>query len=140
MKIVCFYLKRDLNSNVLNTKPFCRDICRLRYRKKQSRSFINFQLVFYIFKSKGQKTLNSVHFGISFGTLVTLISKWPVFSKIYPPLLDYKMLCVLSNNVLVFNSSQGTPCMMSSHITSLTARNTAPPAKSKLATRGLQNG
>ena len=59
---------------------------------------------------KVRKNLDSVNFGKSFGTLVTLIAKWPGISKIYQPLLDYRMLRVLSNNVLVFNSAQGTPC------------------------------
>ena len=63
-----------------------------------------------MFKFKGH--LSSENFGNSFETYVTLISKWPGISKIYPSILDYKMLCVLSNNLLVFNSSQGTPCTL----------------------------
>ena len=35
--------------------------------------------------------------------------KWPGISKVYWPILDNRMLCVLSNNILVFNSSSGTP-------------------------------
>ena len=41
--------------------------------------------------------------------MVTLISKWPGISKIYQPILDYRMLCVLSNDHLFFGSSHGTP-------------------------------
>ena len=47
-----------------------------------------------------------------FETLVILVSKWTGISKIYPPFFDYRMLFVLSNNCLVFNSSQGTPCII----------------------------
>ena len=50
--------------------------------------------------------------GNLFETLVTLISKWPGISKIYPPIVDYRMVCVLSNNLSVFDSSQGTPCII----------------------------
>ena len=42
--------------------------------------------------------------------MVTLRLKWPGISKIFPPILDYRMFSVLSNNHLVFDSSQGTPC------------------------------
>ena len=63
-----------------------------------------------MFDIKGQKNLDGENFGNLFETLVTLISKWPGISKIYPPILNYRMLCVLSNNLSVFDSSQGTPC------------------------------
>ena len=69
-----------------------------------------FSVFSYIFKLKGQKNVDSENFGNLFETLVTLISKWPGISKIYPPILDYGMLCVLSNDLLVFDSSHGTPC------------------------------
>ena len=65
---------------------------------------------------KVPKSLNSEHFGKSFEILVTLISKWPGISKIYPPILDYKMLCVLSNDLLVFDSSHGTPCILINYL------------------------
>ena len=71
-----------------------------------------FLVYFYKFlNSKVRKNHNSENFGNSFETFVTLVSKWPGISKIYPPIFNYKMLCVLTNNRLHFNSFQGTPCM-----------------------------
>ena len=68
-----------------------------------------FSIFSYIFKFKGQKNLESEHFGNLFDTLAILILKWPGISKIYQPILDYRMLCVLSNDHLFFGSSHGTP-------------------------------
>ena len=112
MNIVCFYLKRDLHRNVLNTKPFCRDIHGLRYWKNNC-DILSIFSVFFIFSNlKVRKNLNGVNFGNLFGSLVTLLPKWPGISKICPPFLNYKMLFVLSNTRLVFDSSQGTPCII----------------------------
>ena len=53
----------------------------------------------YIFSNlKVRKNLHSENVGNSFETLITLISKSPGISRIYPPVLYYRMLCVLSNN------------------------------------------
>ena len=74
---VCCYLKLNLNRNILNTKPFSRDICGLRYWNTNFditsiRSWFS-----YLFKFKGQKNLNNENFDNIFETLVTLISKCP---------------------------------------------------------------
>ena len=61
----------------------------------------------------------------TFETLVTLISKWPGISKIYPPILDYRMLCALSNDLLVFGSSHGTPCSIVEYTTETSAKKTS---------------
>ena len=69
-------------------------------------------MYFYIFSNlKVRKNLNSGNFDNSFETLVTLLSKCPGISKIYPPIVDNRMFCVLSNALLVVNTSQGTPCI-----------------------------
>ena len=57
---------------------------------------------------KGRKPLNNENFGNTFETLVTLISKWPGISKIYSTILDYRMFCVLTNDLLVFEHPVGT--------------------------------
>ena len=43
---------------------------------------------------------------LSFETLVAVISAWSGINKISPPIFDYRLLCVLTNNLLVF-----TVCM-----------------------------
>ena len=69
-----------------------------------------FSVFSYILKFKGQKNLLSENFVNLLETLVTLKSKWPGISKIYQPILDYRMVCVLRNDLLVFDTSHGTPC------------------------------
>ena len=99
----------DLHRNVSNTKPLSRDICGLRYWKTNFDLSIIFRVFLDIFRFKDQKNLSSENFGNSFKTVVTSISKWPSISKIWSLILDYEMLCVLSNNLVVFDSSRGTP-------------------------------
>ena len=48
----------------------------------------------------------------SFENFIILISKWLDIREIFPPNLDYRILCVLYNNLLVFDSFQGTPCRL----------------------------
>ena len=57
-----------------------------------------FSVFSYIFTFKVQKNIDIENFGNLFETLGNLVSKWLGISKIYPPILDYRMLCVLSNN------------------------------------------
>ena len=102
----------DIQRFVLSTIPFPRDIFGLRYWKNNFDISLISSVFSYIFKFKGQKNKDIENFGNLFEILVTLISKWPGISKIYPPILDYRMLCVLSNNLLVFDSSFGTPCII----------------------------
>ena len=64
-----------------------------------------------MFKFKGYKNLKRDTFGNLLKKFVALISKWPGISKFYPPILEYRMLCVLSNDLLVYGSSHGTPCI-----------------------------
>ena len=109
---VCCYLKGDLHRNILNTKPFSRYIFGLRYWNDNFDSSSIRSLFSCVFKFKGQKNLNDENFDNTSETLVTLISKWPGISKIYPPILDHRMFQVLSNNLLVFDSSRGTPCRL----------------------------
>ena len=109
---VCCYLKGDLHRNILNTKPFSRYIFGLRYWNDNFDSSSIRSLFSCVFKFKGQKNLNNENFANTSETLVTLISKWPGISKIYPPILDHRMFQVLSNNLLVFDSSRGTPCSL----------------------------
>ena len=85
--------------------------CPVRARVGLFNLSLTFSVLSNIFKFKGQRNLNSENFGNLLESLVTLISKWPGISKIYPPILDYRMLCVLSNDLLVFDSSQETPCI-----------------------------
>ena len=92
-------------------KPVSIDICRQIFWENNLDLSLIFNVFLYISNVKIRINLDSENFGNSFETLVTLISKWPGISKIYPPILDYRMLCVLSNNLLVFDSSQGTPCI-----------------------------
>ena len=54
---------------------------------------------------KVRKNLNTENLGNSFETVVTLISKWPGIGKIYPSIIDYRILCVLKHNLLVFDST-----------------------------------
>ena len=57
------------------------------------------------------KKLNCENVDNLFVMLIALISKWPDISKINPQILVYKMLCVLSYNLWVFDSSYGTTCI-----------------------------
>ena len=77
---VCCYLKLNLNRNILNTKPFSRDICGLRYWNTNFDISSICSWFSYLFKFKGQKNLNNENFDNIFETLVTLISKWPGIS------------------------------------------------------------
>ena len=88
---VCCYLKGDLHRNILNTKPFSRYIFGLRYWNDNFDSSSIRSLFSCVFKFKGQKNLNNENFANTSETLVTLISKWPGISKIYPPILDHRM-------------------------------------------------
>ena len=54
---VCFYLNRDLHRNVLNTKPFSRDIFGLKYWKNNLFALV-FSLFFYVLNSKTKKREN----------------------------------------------------------------------------------
>ena len=108
---VCCYLKGDLHRNILNTKPFSRYIFGLRYWNDNFDSSSIRSLFSCVFKFKGQKNLNNENFDNTSETLVTLISKWPGISKFYKPILHYRILCVLSNKFLFFDSSISTSCM-----------------------------
>ena len=58
-------------------------------------------MYFIYFQYQRSENLNCEDLGNLFQTLVTLISIWLGISKISPPILHYRMLCVLSNNFLV---------------------------------------
>ena len=72
--------------------------------------FLNLQYNFTYLLIQRSETPTSENFVNPFETFKTLIAKWPGISKIYPPIFIYRVICVLSNNCLLFNSSQGTPC------------------------------
>ena len=98
---VCCYLKGDLHRNILNTNHFL-DIFAGWDIGTTFLIFHQFAAYFHVFSNlKGRKKQNNEDLGNTFETMVTLISKWRGISKIYPPILDYRILSVLRNDLLV---------------------------------------
>ena len=105
---VCFFLNHDLHWNILNTKPFFRYICGLRCWRGKNLLLIVSCIYVNIYTFQDKEILISENLDNLFETLVILISKGLVISKIYTPIIDYKMYCMRSNNLLGFDTSHGT--------------------------------